>query len=127
MPLDFTVITPVSHHFGAEGEEAGVSAGSEFEFGFNCPNVDPSQSALLLFQSKSSTAEQELRINGEVVFGGVPPGNSGWNGNIMLVNPNLLVELGNILQVKMVSGEPFTVDNIVVLYKKIRGGGGGGV
>ena len=137
MPLDFSIIVHVRHQFGREDLDVGVFAGAEASFAFDCPGVDASQHALLLFQSFGVGNQQLLEVNGTAVFGGVPGGGSiaertgtsgdgghthriasseGWNGSVMIVNQGVLRDTGNVLRIRG-PFEEFVVDNVVVLYK----------
>lgn len=136
MPLDFSIIIHVRHQFGQEDLDVGVFAGAEASFPFDCPGVDASQHALLLFQSFGVGNEQLLEVNGTAVFGGVPGGGSiaertgssggghthripsseGWNGSVMIVNQGVLRDAGNVLRIRGPFDE-FVVDNVVVVYK----------
>lgn len=154
MPLDFTAIVNVRQRFGNnEPEELGLETeapfvGAQKDFPFQCPNVDRSQSAILLFQSQGVTLAQNMEINGQRIFGGiptsvdrdtvtVPPFDSTpstltlffaqWKGNVMLVHPGVLQE-NNVLRISTrdTGGDKglddFIVDNVVVLFKTRSGG-----
>ncbi|MDQ4024205.1 MAG: hypothetical protein M3217_01770 [Actinomycetota bacterium] len=138
MPSDFTVIINVRQHFGNEpGRLPGAFAGANKEFPFLCPNVDPTQEAVLLFQTLDVEHEKNfIAINDPTgtsgdpeVFGGIPVSrsDSDWNGNVMLVRPGVLRE-SNILRLGArdsrgglggLSGDvdEFVIDNVVVFFK----------
>lgn len=145
MALDFTIVSHVRHQFGNTDVDIGVFAGREQTFSFDCPLVS-SDHALLLFQSSGVSHEQVLEVNGETVFGGVPqsddtliavptPGPQGsehyhsvvpatllgWVGNVLIINPGVLKDSGNVLRIAS-DGDAFVVDNVVVLYKTRRTG-----
>lgn len=153
MPLDFTVVIAVRQQFG-DDEQDNLSdtyregstelhapfVGAEKNYFFQCPSVDRSQFAMLLFQSHGVGRRQDLAINGQPVYGGIPvdldsdirefgTGTEArevrraygrWNGNVMLIHPGVLQE-NNVLRI--VAGqrsdglEDFIVDNVVVVFK----------
>jgi hypothetical protein len=137
MPLDFTVIFNVRQHFGDQGEYFNYEfdyAGNEHDYQFDCPNVDTGAEAVLMFQSRDVDNDKNvLQINPATapqpsVFGGIPVGPGGkntWNGNIMLIRPNVLRATGNQLHIasRNTQGttghdmDDFVLDNVVVLYK----------
>src|SRR5262245_28647268 len=73
MPSDFTVIQPVRQRFGDSNakdaspgavgdlpqEQEAPFVGLSKDFPFACPNVDPSQMAILQFESLSTTAGRQ--------------------------------------------------------------------
>ena len=159
MPLDFAVVIAVRQRFGdqrrdekpsldeREGglEDEAPFVGAQRDYAFQCPSVDRSQFAVLLFQSLGVWEPQGMTINGQPVFGGIPSSvdfdtrtwGSGsdadqrraviarWNGNVMLVHPGVLQE-NNVLRItatEMTSDnlEDFIIDNVVVVFKT-RGG-----
>jgi hypothetical protein len=139
MSTDFTVISSVRQHFGDEATtfndiEPGVSGNSfvkgEKTFTFPCPNVDPNQTAVLMFQSRDVSKSQKniFEVNKIPVFGGLPasPDRNEWNGNILLLEKHHgLKATGNTLHVKALNNagtssgdiDDFILDNIVVMYK----------
>jgi hypothetical protein len=103
---------------------------------FQCPNVDRSQQAILLFQSQGVNIRQRLEINGQEIFGGIPASVeflstptalrrvAQWNGNVMLVHPGVLQE-SNVLRIQAGDTgdgniDDFIVDNLVVVFKTRR-------
>lgn len=162
MALDFTVVFSVRQRFGdnlRDGKpprppgsefdsekELGLETGAPFvglekDFSFQCPSVDRSHVAILLFQSQGVSIRQNMEINGQPIFGGIPTSvdsdtkriESGseaqqvrnllarWNGNIMLIHSGVLQE-NNILRIRaaeMTDGnvDDFVIDNVVVLFK----------
>ena len=133
MPSDFTVIVSVRHHFGNEpGLHPGVFAGANKEFPFDCPGVDPSKEAVLLFQALDvDNVTNFIDINGTPlsepsVSGGIPLTQSArdWNGNVMLVRPNVLRE-NNTLRIGarddrgslLGNLDDFVIDNVVIFFK----------
>jgi hypothetical protein len=142
MALDFTVVITVRQRFGGgdEPENALLETDAPFvgrqaDFPFQCPNVDPSQPAILLFQSQGVDVPQPMTINGQTVFGGIPrsaevapyPGGytewvAQWNGNVMLVTPGVLQE-NNVLHIEALKigdtdkVDNFIIDNLVVIFK----------
>ena len=148
--LDYTVIVNGRQQFGDKDLNIGNFVGEQKQFSFNCPGVNASQPALLLFQSfhhidvgsgDDAVREQSLEINGSVVFGGIPsapfsvpvlsPGNSnarivgtqvrGWVGNVLLVTANTLKESNNVMRIASVKKSEFVIDNVVLLYKTKSG------
>jgi hypothetical protein len=132
MPLDFTVVIAVRQRFGDDKadekpsineRESGIEVeapfvGAERDYPFQCPAVDRSQFAVLLFQSLGVWKPQGMTINGQPVFGGIPASVdfdtrtwgrgadaeqrraviARWNGNVMLIHPGVLQE-NNVLRV----------------------------
>lgn len=135
MAADFTTIITVRHHFGDNpGELPGVFAEKNKQFEFDCPNVDPTETAVLFFQTLDVDHEKNfIAINSTgatgdpEVFGGIPVSrsNTDWNGNVMLVRPNVLRESNNVLRLGsrdergslLGNVDDFVIDNVVILYK----------
>ena len=135
MATNFTVILFQRQHFGNDPgtfddvEPDVPFAGSAKSFLFDCPEVDPGETALLMFQSRDVDHRRNiLRVNGIDVFGGLPvtPARDAWNGNILLIEPHhQLKATGNVLQVesRTSSGETagdvddFIIDNVAIVYK----------
>lgn len=136
MGSDYTVIMHQSVHIGDEPGAFGnvTSAGRTFKTQFSCPNVDPSQRAVLVFQARGvQSAHNTIAINGSRVFGGVPisqpstgPELPIWNGNVALVEagalkPNQSNEL--VIESFSLSGGPsgniddILIDNMVIFFK----------
>jgi hypothetical protein len=135
MATNFTVILFQRQQFG---NETGVFddiepnipfAGSTKDFTFDCPDVNPSETAFLMFQSRDVDHQRNVfRINGVDVFGGLPasPAREAWNGNILLIEPrHQLRATGNVLHVESRNSsggtgdgiDDFIIDNVVILYK----------
>lgn len=137
MATSFTVILDQRRHFGDQRDLFGSApfAGSEAEFSFQCPNIDLREDSVLMFQSRHVSHEENvLQVNGLQVFGGLPVSpaggsaeESGWNGNILIVNQarHSLQETGNRLFIRSLDSnggtsgnrDDFVVDNIVIFYK----------
>jgi hypothetical protein len=140
--MDYTVIMPVRQHFGDEPGSydfpfAGMTTLNPVppfepkpEWLFDCPNVDPSQPALLLFESIGVDHERnQFEINGTPIPGGLPvsPSSDHWFGNVMLVSVGTLRERDNFLLIvshddrgsNLGNQDDFGVDNIVILYKTV--------
>ena len=135
MASNFTVIQFERQHFGNEpgtfnNIEPNVPfVGSAKDFLFDCPNVDPAETAFLVFQSRDVDHQRNVfRVNGTDVFGGLPasPAIDSWNGNILLLEPHhKLRGTGNVLHVESrnTSGgsggdiDDFIIDNVVIEYK----------
>lgn len=156
MAVDYTVVIDVRQRFGdlkrderpsLSEAESGLEpeapfVGTKKSFAFRCPSVDRSQFALLLFQALGVSRPQALEINGQTIFGGIPPAGvdaetqrlgSGseahnvraliarWNGNVMLIHPGVLQE-NNIMRIQAAeltadSLDDFIIDNAVVVFK----------
>ncbi len=141
MATDFTVIIRVRQQFATSPDVfPGVPyAGTTKDFPFDCPNVDPEAEAVLMFQTRDvNKATNIIQINPETaqqptIHGGIPvsPGKDAWNGNIMLITPNVLRETNNTLRIIAfpwgIGQDSFIIDNCVVLYKTKENRGPGGV
>ncbi len=154
MALDFMVVIPVRQRFGEDTaaddawniglERDAPFVGLEKSFEFDCPDVNPRESAILLFQSMGVDVRQTLEINGQRVYGGIPvtpasvPWYAGvsrvaaWTGNVMLLNPGMLQSRANILRIASTATflpvedgggiDSFVIDNLVVVFKTIGSG-----
>lgn len=135
--LASTVIIQVRQHFGNEPSSLpGAWAGNAKEYEFDVPRVNVRQPAYLLFQARAVSSEFDvLSVNGNPVPGGVPytSGEDGWAAQVMLISPDVLKPVRNVLRVESrdasggTSGDidDFIIDNAVVLYSTIRAGVGG--
>ena len=139
MATNFTVILFQRQHFGDERttfndiEPNVLFAGRTKDFSFNCPSVDPGETAFLTFQSRDVDHQRNVfQVNGVDVFGGLPasPGRETWNGNTLLIEPHhQLKATGNVLHVESrnLSGgssgnlDDFILDNVVIVYKTRQG------
>lgn len=137
MGNNFTVVQYQRQHFGNQPgsfndiEPNVPFAGAGKEYVFDCPQVNPAETAILLFQSRDvSHSRNILQINGTQVSGGLPvsPSRDSWNGNVLLVEPHhQLRAKGNVLRVEArnlgggTSGDidDFIIDNVVVQYKTL--------
>jgi len=80
MATEFTVIFFQRQHFGDEpnffnflGPHVPPFVGLTKDFQFNCPDINPRETAVLMFQSLGVVAQTNvLQINGVDVFGGLP-------------------------------------------------------
>ena len=135
MATDFTVILSQRRHVGDNPEifekvDPGVPfAGSAATVSFDCPGVDPTETALLMFQSRHVDHRQNiLRVNGVDVPGGLPTSavRDAWNSNVVLVEPrHQLKSAGNVLHLesRTAGGESsgdiddFVLDSVVLVYK----------
>ena len=135
MTTDFTVILFQRQQFGNEpgtfnDVEPNVPfAGPAKTFSFDCPGVNPGETAFLMFQSRDVDHPRNvLQINGIDVFGGLPasPARDAWNGNILLIEPHhQLRATGNVfhLESRTSRGEAtgdiddFIIDNVVIAFK----------
>jgi hypothetical protein len=145
MAMNFTIILFQRQHFGDEpdhfdflGPNVPPFVGSTKDFSFNCPNVNPRETAVLMFQSLGVVAPTNvLQINGIDVFGGLPVADlephahigqeervqllkaQTWSGNIMLVEPrHKLKAADNIMHIES-RGNDFIIDNVVIVYKTV--------
>jgi hypothetical protein len=157
--MDFTVIAASRHRFGDNIQDEKPSVGEiergletdaplvglERSFQFLCPNVDPRESAILLFQAQGVTERvHTFELNGQAIFGGIPTSvesdhskrqsgprsvdmNAFWSGTIALINPGMLREANSLLiRVKEFSYsgaiiDDFIIDNMVMLFKTRAG------
>jgi hypothetical protein len=137
MGNSFTVVQYQRQHFGNQPgsfndiEPDVPFVGAAREYVFDCPHVNPAETAILLFQSRDvSHSRNTLQINGTQVYGGLPvsPSRDTWNGNVLLVEPHhQLRAAGNVLRVEArnTSGgiggdiDDFIIDNMVVQYKTL--------
>lgn len=68
MALDFTVVFAVRQRFGDnEGDDSGQETDAPFvgkqqDYPFQCPNVDRSQQAILLFQGQGANTRQSTDV-----------------------------------------------------------------
>jgi hypothetical protein len=133
--VNFTVVQYQRQHFGNQPgsfndiEPDVPFVGAAKEYVFDCPHVNPAETAILLFQSRDvSHSRHILQINGTQIYGGLPvsPSRATWNGNVLLVEPHhQLRATGNVLHVEArnASGgtggdiDDFIIDNVVVQYK----------
>jgi len=138
MATNFTVIQFQRQHFGNEPgsfndiEPDVPFVGPAKDFAFDCPKVDPNDTALLLFQSRDvSHTRNVFHVNGIQVFGGLPvsPSRETWNGNVLLIERHHgLRATGNVLHVgsRNASGgaggdiDDFMIDNVVIQYKTME-------
>jgi hypothetical protein len=140
MSTDFTVIMRVRHQFGDERRDFQSEALPDFnapfvgaaeDFEFSCPNVDPSQDAILQFEHRGAAfyVDHPVLINGERLAGGVSAGPRGvnpdlptWETRILLIRAGLLGEENTLRiesEISTTSGnyDNFTIDNVVVFFK----------
>lgn len=135
MSTDFTVVLSGRRQFGDERgtfndiEPKLKPAKRSDDISFNCPNVNPGETAYLMFQSRDVDHQQNFfKVNGVQVFGGLPASRSrdSWNGNILLIESrHKLTAANNVLHVESrnesggSSGDidDFIIDNVVIVYK----------
>ena len=79
MATNFSVMLFQRQHFGNEPgifddiEPNVPFAGSTKDFTFDCPDVNPRETAFLMFQSRDVDHQRNVfQINGVDVFGGLP-------------------------------------------------------
>lgn len=134
---NYTTIFVSRQHFGDERTVLGTHAdfvGRKHDYPFDCPNVDPTQWAVLLFQSFDVNYDGNVfQINEHDVPGGLPAGpkhetvgstvKSSWIGNVMLFDPvrgHHLKPTGNVMHIESMGRngiDDFILDNMVILYK----------
>lgn len=135
MATDFTVILAQRQHFGNEQggfddvEPHVIFVGPTKDFSFNCPSVNPRETAFLIFQSRDVDHQRNIfSVNGVDIFGGLPasPNRDTWNGNILLIAPrHKLKATNNVLHVESRNEDSgtggdrddFIIDNVVIAYK----------
>src|SRR5512132_2299801 len=110
MPVDYTVIQGQRQQFGNnrggfDDVEPNVPfVGPTRDYPFDCPGVNPGETAFLMFQSRDVSHQRNVfQVNGVDVFGGIPasPSRDTWNGNILLIGPlHRLRATGNELHVE---------------------------
>lgn len=138
MGNNFTVVQYQRQHFGHRPttfndiEPDVPFVGAAHDYVFDCPHVNPAETAILLFQSRRvSHSHNILHINGTQVYGGLPvsPSRDTWNGNVLLVEPHhQLRATGNVLHVEArnTSGgadgdiDDFIIDNVILQYKTLE-------
>ncbi|MBL9137783.1 MAG: hypothetical protein JNK85_18075 [Verrucomicrobiales bacterium] len=135
--VTFTVVIAVRQGFGTDGQSLRAMepdvplVGTSKDYTFACPDLNPSEPAVLMFQSRAVNSRRNVfSINEIPVFGGIPvsPGVDAWNANVMLINPDVLRPSGNVLHVESRSQgggsggdlDDFIIDNLVVMYKVRR-------
>jgi len=135
MASNFTVVLFQRQHFGNgpgifnDVEPNVPFAGRSKSFVFDCPNVQASEPAFLMFQSRDVDHPRNVfEVNGIGVFGGLPvtPARDSWNGNVLLIESHhQLRATGNVLYVESRDGrgtesgniDDFIIDNVVIVYK----------
>ena len=132
---DLGTDTIEKHHFGDEKDFSGgyldhitgqTFVGQSETYLFDVPSVDPSQHAVLMFQTLDVTVDaNELRINGQLIQNAIRTTNSdtsskSWSGNVVLIPPNVLQETNNRLTIEAKNGgdpDNFIIDDVVLFYK----------
>jgi len=135
MATDFTTVLDKAKHFGNEQgtfndvKPTVTFAGPTRDFSFDCPNVNPGETAFLMFQSRDIDNQRNIfRVNGIDIDGGLPvsPSKDTWNGNIVLISSrHQLKATNNVLHVESRNGnggggsdiDDFIIDNVVIVYK----------
>jgi len=135
MGVNYTVILFSRQHFG--DEQGSLFPGVQFvgktkDYTFDCPDVDPNETAVLLYNSYDVTSPRDrFEINGKQLYGGLyeAPGGHTWASHELLVEPEFnLKATGNVLHVESrtrgghTAGDidDFVLDNIVIMYKARR-------
>src|SRR6185369_4883590 len=88
MATNFTAIVSQRQHFGDEqgtfnDVEPNLNVITKKDFTFDCPNVNPNETAFLIFQSRDVDHQKNIfRVNKVDVSGGLPasPSRDSWNG-----------------------------------------------
>ena len=134
MATNFTPIVAQRQHFGDEqgtfnDVEPNLNVVTKKDFSFDCPNVNPGETAFLMFQSRDIDHQRNVfRVNGVDIFGGLPasPSKDTWNGNILLIaSRHHLTATNNVLHVESRNRnggggsdiDDFMIDNAVIVYK----------
>jgi len=133
MATNFTVIVSLRQHFGNDRgifndiEPFVEFVGTAKSFSFGCPNVDPNETAILMFQSRDVDHQRNVfQVNGASVGLPASPSQDTWNGNVQLVIPShQLKATGNVLHVESRNSngggggniDDFIIDNVVIVYK----------
>src|SRR5262249_25722160 len=135
MATNFTVIVFQRQQFGNEPgifddvEPDVPFVGATKSFPFDCPGIDSTETALLMFQSRDVDHSRNVfQVNGVDVFGGLPasPARDAWNSNVLLLEPHhQLTAGGNVLRVESRNSrgervddiDDFIIDNVVIVYK----------
>jgi hypothetical protein len=147
MSVDFTVVIRVRARFGSSGgqlaeEPTAPFVGQAKSFEFDCPSVDTSKEAALLFQTLGVThRSNKISVNGVDLYGGIPTSNellpipgsptdsvielNVWITHILLIPDAVLRTVGNTLRIEARAADGgtdgtldnFIVDNAVVFYK----------
>jgi hypothetical protein len=133
MSAEFTIVISKLEGFGNEpgylkGLEPDVrSVLPTKDFTFPCPNVNPNEAAVLMFQSRDvDFSKNIITINKTAVVGGIPvsPNKDTWNGNVMLIAAGVLKASNELhIESRNDSGsgggdiDDFILDNVVVMYK----------
>lgn len=133
MATNFSVIISSGQHFGDEDTHVGEFVGPTKDFPFDCPSVDPGETAFMMFQSRDVSHERNVfQVNGVDVVAGLPavPGSGQWVGNIVLIETgHQLKEAGNELHVESRNEgggggdnlDDFLIDSVVIVYKTREG------
>jgi hypothetical protein len=145
--VDFTVVIRVRARLGSSGEQLGEEPSAPYvgpaeSWAFDCPSVDSSKEAVLLFQSLGvSHRQNKISVNGVDLYGGIPTSNellpipgsptdrilelNVWSSHVLLVSGSVLRSSGNTLRIEArdADGETdgeldnFIVDNAVMFFK----------
>lgn len=152
MASDYTVIIAVRQRFGdnpsgrpdmpgTDWDEYPIEAEAPFvglskDFVFDCPHVDSAEFGILQFNALAvSNSDNELKVNGVNVPGGISGGPSWyaidphvplWNTHSLLIERNVLKEYGNVLHIKssrheFADRDDFIIDNAVMMFKTRTG------
>jgi hypothetical protein len=131
MSSDFVVIVNVRQHYGNEAGLFGPEltfAGNNKDFSFDCPGLDTTSPAVLLFQTRDVDNERNFfNINGRDIPGGIPVSaeRDDWNANVAIVGAGWLKDRSNVLQIGARNDQggllgdidDFLIDNVVLIYR----------
>jgi hypothetical protein len=132
MGINYSVILYQRQHFGDEQGSLFPNVpfvGKTKDYTFDCPDVDPSETAVLLYNSYDVTSPRDrFELNNTQLFGGLykGPGANTWASHELLVEPDFkLKATGNVLHVESLTAgghtggdiDDFVLDNIVIMYK----------
>ena len=144
MPVNYRVIFSSRRHLGNEPNIFAIAnpppfVGKSEDFTFDLPDVDPRETAYLLFQTYDITTGRNIfTINTVAVFGGIPVGPDHkdvgnnrriniWMSHVLLVEPHHnLKATGNVLNIEAQAAaaggtdlDDFLLDNMVITYKTL--------
>jgi len=84
-------------HVGDEEGEVsgGTFEGATFEKTFGAPNVSPANAAVLMFRTFGVHHPTNIiQINGTDIPGGIEVSSTGWNTQVAILNPGVLMPTG---------------------------------
>ncbi|MEP6468209.1 MAG: hypothetical protein ABJC24_00400 [Chloroflexota bacterium] len=134
------MIVNVRQHYGNEAGLFGPElrfAGNNKDFSFDCPGLDTTSPAVLLFQTRDVDNERNFfNINGRDIPGGIPVSaeRDDWNANVAIVGAGWLKDRSNVLQIGARNDQggllgdidDFLINNVVHSSAGARGRRGAG-